>query len=27
MPNGDWIIADEGQGSNPGTLTRYRAGP
>jgi len=27
MPNGDWIIADEGQEDNPGLLTRYRASP
>jgi len=26
MPNGDWIIADEGQGGNPGTLSRYLIG-
>jgi len=27
MPNGDWIIADEGQEANPGLLTHYRASP
>lgn len=26
MPNGDWIIADEGQEGNPGTLSRYLTG-
>jgi len=27
MPNGDWVVSDEGQGLNPGTLTRYLANP
>jgi len=27
MPNGDWVISDEGQGLNPATLTRYKISP